>query len=66
MGGQSTLRHMGIEGRHVWADQTDEQLWLKLLKRLMLLVERCQNKQCIRVVMYGIATVIPKQTPVLH
>ena len=34
--------HLGSEGWPVWSDPTDELLWLKLLKKLMLvLIERC-------------------------
>ena len=40
--------HGGSEGWPAWSDPTDELLLLKLLKKLMLvLIERCQNTQCI-------------------
>ncbi|KAK3544669.1 hypothetical protein QTP86_026149, partial [Hemibagrus guttatus] len=48
--GHGWPRHMGSEGWPVWSDPTDELLLLKLLQTLMLvLIERCQNTQCITV-----------------
>ena len=42
--------HMANEGWPGWSDPTDELLELKLLKKFMLvLIERCQNTQCIAV-----------------
>ena len=42
--------HVGNEGWPVWSDPTDELPLIKLLKKLMLvLIERCQNTQCITV-----------------
>ena len=45
-----SLMHAGSEGWPVWSNPTDKLLLLKLLKKLMLvLIERCQNIQCITV-----------------
>ena len=50
MGGQGLLMLVGSEVWPVWSDPTDELLLLKLLKKLMLvLIEWCQNTQCIAV-----------------
>ena len=48
--GQGSLMHVGSEGWPEWSDPTDELLLLKLLKKLMLvLIEKCQNTQCITI-----------------
>ena len=50
MGGHGSLMHVGSKGRAVWSDPTDELMFFKLLKKLMLvLIERYQNTQCITV-----------------
>ena len=50
MGGQDSLMHVGSEGWPMWSDPTDDALLPKLLKKLMLvLLDRCQNTQCIAV-----------------
>lgn len=36
MDGQGSVMYVGSEGWPVWSDPTDELLWLKLLKKLML------------------------------
>ena len=47
LGDQESLMHVGHKG---WSDPTAELLLLKLLKKLMrVLIERCQNTQCIAV-----------------
>ena len=50
MGGQGSLMLMGSEGWPMWSNPIDEPLLLSLLKKSMLvLIERCQNTQCITV-----------------
>ena len=47
IGGQGSLMHMGSKGWPTWSDPTDELLFFKLLKKLMLvLIERCQHTHC--------------------
>ena len=47
---RGSLMHVGSEGWPVLSDPIEELLELKLLKKLMLvLIERCQNTQCITV-----------------
>lgn len=49
MGNQGSFIHVGSEAWSVWSDSTDELLSLKLPKFILVLIGRCQNKQCIKV-----------------
>ncbi|ROL43068.1 Rho guanine nucleotide exchange factor 2 [Anabarilius grahami] len=55
-----------IEGWPVWSDPTDELLKLKLLKKIMLvLIERCQNTQCISLLRMELHSCRPVRVPML-
>ena len=53
--------HVGNEGWPVWSNPTDKLLLLKLLELMLVLIERCQNTQCISLLSMGLHSCRPGQ-----